>query len=67
MKEPGHREDGKIRPECSGPMRIIPFIEEEQAIRRILEHLKLWEAPQPRPPPTVPEQVDIQYVPFVDS
>jgi hypothetical protein len=42
-------------------------IEEEQAIRRILEHLKLWEAPQPRPPPTVPEQVDIQYVPFVDS
>ena len=37
-------------------------IEEEQAIRRILEHLKLWEAPQPRPPPTVPEQVDIQYV-----
>jgi hypothetical protein len=48
-------------------MRIIAFIEEEAVIRKILEHLKLWWEPEPRPPPAVPEQVDIQYVPFVDS
>jgi hypothetical protein len=32
-------------------MRIIAFIEEGEAIRKILEHLKLWEEPEPRPPP----------------
>ena len=43
------------------------FIEEEVVIRKILEHLKRWEEPEPRPPPVVPEQVDIQYVPFFCS
>ena len=59
--------DPLICPECSGPMRVVSFIEEEAVIRKILEHLKLWEEPEPRPPPAVPEQVDIQYVPFFDS
>ena len=59
--------DPLICPECSSPMRIIAFIEEEEVIRKILEHLKLWEEPEPRSPPAVPEQVDIQYVPFFDS
>jgi hypothetical protein len=45
--------DPLLCPECSGPMRIIAFIEEEQIIRKILEHLKLWEDQQPRPPPAV--------------
>ena len=48
-------------------MRIIAFIEGEEVIRKILEHLKLWEEPELRPPSAVPEQVDIQYVPFFDS
>jgi hypothetical protein len=48
-------------------MRIIAFIEEEAVIRMILEHLKLWEQQEPRPPTAVPEQVDLQYVPFFDS
>jgi hypothetical protein len=33
--------DPLICPECSGPMRIIAFIEEEEVIRKILERLKL--------------------------
>ncbi len=59
--------DPLICPECSGPMRLISFIEEEEVIRKILEHLKLWEEPEPRPPPAVPEQVEVQYIPFFDS
>jgi len=59
--------DPLICPECSGPKRLISFIEEEDIIRKILEHLKLWKEREPRPPPAVPEQVDIQYVPFFDS
>jgi hypothetical protein len=34
-------------------MRIISFIEEEDVIRKILEHLKLWE--EPWPPPQAPD------------
>jgi hypothetical protein len=48
-------------------MRVIAFIEEKAVIRKILEHLKLWLEPEPRPPPAVPEQVDLQYVPFFDT
>ena len=46
--------DPLICPECSSPMRIIAFIEEEAVIRKIMEHLRLWEDPEPRPPPAVP-------------
>jgi hypothetical protein len=59
--------DPLLYPECGGSMRIIAFIEEETIIRKIPEHLKFWEDQEPRPPPAVPEQVDIQYVPFFDS
>jgi hypothetical protein len=52
--------------ECGGDMRIIAFIEEEAVLGQILEHPKLREDPQPRPPPSVPEAVDIQYDPFLD-
>ena len=48
-------------------MRIISFIEEQNAIRKILEHLRLWKEPEPWHPPAVPEQVDIQYVSCFDS
>jgi hypothetical protein len=42
--------DPLICPESSGPMRIIVFIEESQVIRKILEHLKLWEVQEQQPP-----------------
>ena len=42
--------DPLICPECSGPMRLVSFIEEEDVTLNILEHLKLWEEQEPRPP-----------------
>jgi hypothetical protein len=41
---------------------MVCSIHYEAVIRKILEHLKLWEEQEPRPPPAVPEQVGIQYV-----
>ena len=79
-KHSGFNVDGSVRvikkiyevdpllcPECSGPMRIIAFIEEQEVIRKILKHLKLWEESEPRPPPAVPEQVGVQYIPFFNT
>jgi hypothetical protein len=37
-------------PKCSGSMKIIAFIEDEEVISKILKHLGLWEVKQ-RPPP----------------
>ena len=37
-------------PKCSGKMRILSFIEDEQVIEKILKHLGLWEM-KARPPP----------------
>jgi len=52
--------DPLICPECSGPTRIIAFIEEETVIRKILEHPKLWKEMEPRPPPAISEQVAVE-------
>ena len=39
-------------PHCSAEMKIISFIKEQQVIRKILEHLNLWDRPERcRPPP----------------
>ncbi|MGH9338628.1 MAG: IS91 family transposase [Acidobacteriota bacterium] len=35
---------------CGSPMEIISFIEQRQAIQKILQHLDLWERPQRSPP-----------------
>jgi hypothetical protein len=44
-------------PKCSGAMRILAFIEDQEVIRKILSHLGLWKrtprAPPPPPPPDV--------------
>ena len=48
-------------------MKIIAFIEEEAVIRKILEHLRLWEEPEPRALPSLPVQMDIEYLPFLDG
>jgi hypothetical protein len=37
-------------PKCSGKMKVISVIEDEEVIKRILKHLGLWEV-KPRPPP----------------
>ena len=37
-------------PKCSGPMRIISFVEDEAVIKKILSHLNLW-LPQYHDPP----------------
>lgn len=35
--------DPLLCPKCKGPMRIISFIEDQEVIRAILQHLKLWD------------------------
>jgi hypothetical protein len=38
-------------PRCGNQMEIIAFIEEWTVIRKVLQHLGLWEKPQRAPPP----------------
>jgi len=40
-------------PKCTGQMRIIAFIENQEIIRKILTHLGLWLV-RSRPPPRAP-------------
>ena len=37
-------------PKCSGEMKVISVIEDEEVIKKILKHLGLWEV-KARPPP----------------
>jgi hypothetical protein len=43
--------DPLVCPKCSGPLRIISFIENSAVIEKILRHLKLWDPPERPPPP----------------
>jgi hypothetical protein len=55
-------------PACGSRTKVISFIEQPSALRRILEHLDLWE--EPRPPPQTLELVckpDAGYVPWRDD
>jgi len=57
-------------PKCGGHMKAISVIERPSMIRRILEHLELWEEEEPRPPPVPLEKVcepDADYVPWRDE
>ena len=48
-------------PKCKGEMKIISFIIERKAIRRILVHLKLWDDPlRQRPPPMGKSEKSVQ-------
>ena len=42
--------DPLVCPRCSGPMRIIAFIEQRAVIEKILTHLGLWPASAHSPP-----------------
>ena len=48
---------------CSGSMRIISLIDDAEIIKKILQHLDLWEVRQ-RPPPRAnapPLEIHIDY------
>ena len=42
--------DPLIDPRCGFPLRLLAVIDDPPIVRRILNHLVLWNA-QPRPPP----------------
>ena len=48
--------DPLICPSCGGQMRIIAFIEDHNAIDRIIRHLKLTFASERPPPPQIVQQ-----------
>ena len=45
-------------PKCSGSMRIIAFIEDEQLVKKILKHLGLWDVKRKPPPRANPPEAD---------
>ena len=54
--------DPLLCPKCGGRMKIIAFLQDPEAIRRILEHPWRWFAdplPQPRDPPSGPDPPDV--------
>jgi len=53
--------DPLVCPKCKGTMRIISFIDQPPVIRKILEHLGLWE--QPHAPPLEPLEGEITFDP----
>jgi len=50
-----HKVDPLTCPKCSGEMKVISVIEDEDVIKKILKHLKLWDQ-KARPPPKPPTQ-----------
>ena len=56
-------------PKCGSDMKIISFITEAKIIRKILEHLHLWEEEERiRPPPVKSLTYPIRiYEPFDDG
>ncbi len=56
--------DPLVCPKCSGEMKIISFIDRRDVIKKILEHLGLWEeahAPPDRGPPVKELTFDPSY------
>ncbi len=56
--------DPLVCPKCSGVMRIISFIDQGAVIKKILQHLGLWEeshAPPDRGPPEREITIDPSY------
>ncbi len=49
-------------------MKVISFIEQPSAIRRILKHLDFWEDPRPPPQPLeIVCEPDADYIPWQDD
>jgi hypothetical protein len=55
-------------PRCSGKMKVISVIEDEDIIKKILKHLGLWEV-KPRPPPKAnsPPMTPEYHIDYTDS
>jgi hypothetical protein len=43
--------DPLLCPKCQGEMKIIAFIEQQEVIKKIFRHLKLWDTHNNDPPP----------------
>ena len=54
--------DPLMCPRCTGPMRIIAFIEQPEVIRKILTHLGVWPAHVHSPPAGYPLPYPLQQV-----
>ena len=52
-------------PKCSGKMKVISVIEDQDVIKKILKHLGLWEV-QPRPPPRMAKTQPLHTEPHID-
>ncbi len=52
-------------PKCSGTMKVISVIEDEDVIINILKHLGLWEA-KPRFPPRMAKTQPLHTEPHID-
>ena len=52
---------------CGGTMRIISFIEDPAVIKKILQHLKLWEVPKRSPPAKTPPRDFVYDSDFLDG
>jgi hypothetical protein len=64
--------DPLVCPECGGAMKVISYIQDEDVIWRILNHLGLLEeesvgSSQRGPPDVVPPAREITYEPFFDD
>jgi len=65
--------DPLLCPKCTGPMHVIAFIEQDEVIRKILQHLGLWGArrkpvPRANAPPVRYIAEDVEgYFPTVDD
>jgi len=49
--------DPLVCPRCGFPLRVLSLIEDPPVVRKILDHLGLWDARQ-RPPPADPVAMD---------
>jgi len=52
-------------PKCRGQMRVISFIKDQEVIKKILKHIRLWEV-KPRPPPPMAEAQPTYTEPWID-
>jgi hypothetical protein len=57
--------DPLTRPKCHGPIAIIAFIEAEEVIEKILNHLGLWEV-RPRLPRRIGNIRPVHSEPWID-
>jgi hypothetical protein len=53
-------------PKCSGKMKVISVIEDQDVIKKILKHLGLWQV-KPRPPPRATKPPKTQEYKIDDS